>query len=146
VSCIGLVLGFQQSSRLAVAYGIAVTGTMLITTLVFFFIIVHAWRWPLWKALAVTLLFLAIDIPFFVANLIKFVQGGWVPVVIAIAVFACFTTWKRGRQLAERFAVSALSVDELLQDLARARSPGCAGRRCSSARPPAWCPRCCSTT
>jgi len=120
VACIALVLGFQHSSRLAAAYGIAVTGTMLITTLVFFFIIVHAWRWPLWKALAVTLLFLAIDVPYFVANLIKFVQGGWVPVVVAIGVFACFTTWKRGRaELAERFASTALTVDDLLADLAR---------------------------
>ncbi len=120
VSCIGLVLAFQHSSRLASAYGIAVTGTMLITTLVFYFITVHAWRWPLWKALSVTLFFLAIDIPYFAANVIKFVQGGWVPVVIAIAIFAAFTTWKRGRaELAERFASSALTVDDLLQDLAR---------------------------
>ena len=120
VACIALVLGFQHSSRLAAAYGIAVTGTMLITTLVFFFIIVHAWRWPLWKALGVSLLFLAIDLPYFVANLIKFLQGGWFPVVVAISVFACFTTWKRGRaELAERFAATALTVDELLQDLAR---------------------------
>ena len=63
VACIALVLGFQHSSRLAAAYGIAVTGTMPITTLVYFFIIVQAWRWPLWKALVVTLLFLAIDLP-----------------------------------------------------------------------------------
>ena len=120
VSCIALVLAFQQSSRLAAAYGIAVTGTMLITTLVFFFITVHAWRWPLWKALPVALLFLAMDIPYFVANLIKFVQGGWVPVVLAVVMFAGFTTWKRGRaELAERFASSALGVDALLQDLAR---------------------------
>jgi KUP system potassium uptake protein len=120
VSCIALVLGFQHSSRLASAYGIAVTGTMLITTLVFYFITIHAWRWPLWKALSVTMLFLAIDIPYFVANLIKFIQGGWVPVVVAIAIFACFTTWKRGRaELAERFAATALTVDDLLADLER---------------------------
>jgi len=120
VACIALVLGFQHSSRLAAAYGIAVTGTMLITSLVFYFITVHAWRWPLWKAMGVTLAFMAIDIPYFVANLIKFVQGGWFPVVVAIAVFACFTTWKRGRaELAERFAASALTIDSLLADLAR---------------------------
>src|SRR5215468_1514887 len=109
VACIALVLGFEHSSRLAAAYGIAVTGTMLITSLVFFFITVHAWRWPLWKAMSVTLLFLAIDIPYFIANLIKFVQGGWFPILVAIVVYACFTTWKRGRaELAERFAASAM--------------------------------------
>ena len=58
VACIALVLGFQHSSRLAAAYGIAVTGTMLITSLVFYFITVHAWRWPLWKAMGVTLAFM----------------------------------------------------------------------------------------
>ncbi|HTS79642.1 MAG TPA: KUP/HAK/KT family potassium transporter [Myxococcaceae bacterium] len=120
VVCIALVLGFQRSSRLAAAYGIAVTGTMLITDLVFFFIVVHAWRWPLWKALSVTLFFLAIDVPYFTSNLLKFIQGGWVPVAVAVVVFACFTTWKRGRaELAERIAASALGVDELLQDLSR---------------------------
>ncbi|MGZ6071370.1 MAG: potassium transporter Kup [Myxococcaceae bacterium] len=120
VACIALVLGFQQSTKLAAAYGIAVTGTMLITTLVFFFITVHAWRWPLWKALSVAVLFLCIDIPYFVANVLKFVQGGWFPVVVALAAFACFTTWKRGRaELAERFAASALTIDELLVDLER---------------------------
>jgi KUP system potassium uptake protein len=120
VACIALVLGFQQSSRLAAAYGIAVTGTMLITDLVFFFITVHAWRWPLWKAMSITMAFLAIDIPYFAANLIKFIQGGWFPIAVAVAVFACFTTWKRGRaELAERFAASALTIDDLLADLAR---------------------------
>src|SRR6516165_1494551 len=96
VACIALVLGFQQSSRLAAAYGIAVTRTMLITSLVFFFIIVYAWQWPLWKAMTVTLAFLAIDIPYFIANLIKFIEGGWFPIAVAVAAFACFTTWKRG--------------------------------------------------
>lgn len=130
MACIALVLGFQQSSRLAAAYGIAVTGTMLITPLVFYFITVHAWRWPLWKSMSVTVFFLAIDIPYFVANLIKFVQGGWFPIAVAIAAFACFTTWKRGRaELAERFAASALTVDTLLENLAR--SPACEGPRCS---------------
>jgi len=124
VACIALVLGFQQSSRLAAAYGIAVTGTMLITSLVFFFITVHAWHWPLWKSLSVTMLFLCIDIPYFLANLIKFVQGGWFPIAVGLAVFACFTTWKRGRaELAERFAANALTIDALLADLARTPVP-----------------------
>ena len=118
VACIALVLGFRESSRLAAAYGIAVTGTMVITTLVFFFIAVHTWRWPLWKALGVTVLFLVVDIPYFASNLLKFVQGGWFPVAVAVAVFACFTTWKRGRaELAQRFAATALTVDQLLKDL-----------------------------
>jgi len=124
VSCIALVLVFRQSSKLAAAYGIAVTGTMTITTIVFYFIARYAWRWPHWKALGVTLLFLSFDLPYFLANVLKFPQGGWVPVVIAVAIYASFTTWKRGRaELAERFAASALSVESFLQDLARTQVP-----------------------
>src|SRR5262249_25109504 len=120
VACIALVLGFRESSKLAAAYGIAVTGTMLVTTLVYCFIARHAWHWTVLRSLAVLVLFLSFDIPYFLANLLKFPQGGWVPIVVAVAVFACFTTWKRGRgELAERFAASALGIDTFLKDLER---------------------------
>jgi KUP system potassium uptake protein len=120
VACIALVLGFRESSKLAAAYGIAVTGTMLVTAIVYSFIARHAWHWTLLRSLALTGLFLSFDIPYFLANLLKFPQGGWVPIVVAVGVFACFTTWKRGRaELAERFAASALTIDTFLQDLER---------------------------
>jgi len=120
VACIALVLGFRESSKLAAAYGVAVTGTMLVTTIVYNHIARHAWHWSLLRCAAVTGLFLSFDIPYFLANLLKFPQGGWVPIVIAVVIFACFTTWKRGRaELAERFAASALTVDTFLQDLQR---------------------------
>jgi KUP system potassium uptake protein len=120
VACIALVLGFRESSRLAAAYGIAVTGTMLVTTIAYNFIARHAWKWSLLKSLAVTGLFLSFDIPYFLANLLKFPQGGWFPIAVGLVIFACFTTWKRGRtELAERFAASALTIDTFLQDLQR---------------------------
>src|SRR5262249_1611708 len=120
VACIALVLGFRESTKLAAAYGIAVPGTMLIPTIVYNFIARHAWHWTLLKCVAVTGLFLSFDVPYFLANLLKFPQGGWVPIVIAVVIFACFTTWKRGRtELAERFAASALTIDTFRQDLQR---------------------------
>ena len=149
VACIALVLGFQQSSQLAAAYGIAVTGTMLITTLVFFFIIVNAWRWPLWKALSVTLLFLCHRHPVLRRQRCSSSSraGGsrwWWP----SRIFACFTTWKRGRaELAERFAASALSVDALLADLAAEPGhPGAGDGGVPQLLDHAWSRRCCSTT
>jgi KUP system potassium uptake protein len=120
VACIALVLGFRESSKLAAAYGIAVTGTMLVTTIAYHFIARHAWHWTLLKSLAVTALFLSFDIPYFGANVLKFPQGGWLPIALALGIFACFTTWKRGRtELADRFAASALTIDNFLQDLER---------------------------
>ena len=120
VACIALVLGFRESSKLAAAYGIAVTGTMLVTTIAYGYIARHAWHWSPLRLLAVTGLFLSFDIPYFLANLLKFPQGGWFPIVVGLVLFACFTTWKRGRtELAERFAASALTIDTFLQDLQR---------------------------
>jgi KUP system potassium uptake protein len=120
VACIALVLAFRESGKLAAAYGIAVTGTMTITTVVFLVIAVQNWHWSAWKATAVGLLFLSFDLPYLVANAFKFTDGGWLPIVVGLGFYACFTTWKRGRgELAERFAGGALTVDQLLQDLVR---------------------------
>jgi KUP system potassium uptake protein len=99
LAVMGLVLHFQTSSNLAAAYGIAVTGTMMIDTILVAFVAILAWRWH--PGLAVPLLgaLLLIDIAFFSANAIKLLQGGWFPVVIAVASFTTLTTWRRGRQL-----------------------------------------------
>ena len=78
---IAAVLGFRSSTALGSAYGIAVTGTMLITTLLTFFVVRHAWRLSLWLALAATAFFVLIDLAFFSANLLKVADGGWFPLV-----------------------------------------------------------------
>ncbi len=96
-ACIGLVLAFRESARLAAAYGIAVSGTMAITSYVYFVVTRRTWRWPLWKALPPLLLFLSFDIPFFAANLLKFWDGGWIPIVVAAVVLVVMLDWKVGR-------------------------------------------------
>ena len=118
VACLALVVIFKKSSALTAAYGIAVTGAMSITSVVFFFVATRNWKWPLWKALPLVLLFLALDVPFFAANTLKFFDGGWVPTVIGVSMFALMTTWKRGRaELAGRFGVSLMPLSALLEDL-----------------------------
>jgi KUP system potassium uptake protein len=120
LSCVGLVLAFGASSKMAAAYGIAVTGTMTITTIAFFVITWRSWRWPFWQAAGLAALFLAFDVPYFLANLVKFAQGGWFPLVVAMALYAAMTTWKRGRtELADRFAAEALPIEAFLKDLDR---------------------------
>jgi KUP system potassium uptake protein len=95
---IGAVVGFGSSSNLAGAYGVAVTGTMLVDTLLTFFVIRYAWRYPLWLCLSATGFFLVIDAAFFSATLLKINDGGWFPLVIAAAVFLAMSTWRRGRE------------------------------------------------
>ncbi len=94
-----LVFAFQSSSNLAAAYGIAVTGTMMIDTMLIAFVIVLAWRWPAPLTILLITTFLAVDMAYFSANAIKIPQGGWFPIGIAALSFAVLTTWKRGRGL-----------------------------------------------
>ena len=119
VACVGCVLLFKSSTALAAAYGIAVTGTMAITTVVYYVVVTKAWGWSRWKAGALALSFLVVDVAFFSANAAKFVDGGWFPIAVAAAIFAVMTTWKRGRsELAEKFRSSMLPLDAFLADLA----------------------------
>ncbi|MDP9044880.1 MAG: potassium transporter Kup [Pseudomonadota bacterium] len=99
VAVLGAVLGFRSSTALGAAYGIAVTGTMLITTMLTFFVLRHAWKYRLLPALAATGFFFAIDVMFFSANLLKVVQGGWFPLVIGTLIFIGMVTWAKGREL-----------------------------------------------
>jgi KUP system potassium uptake protein len=99
VSVLTLVLAFRSSAALAFAYGTAVTGTITITTLLFFYYARHQWRWPLWIVVAGGGLLLLIDLLFFTANLTKVVHGAWFPLLIGITAFTIFTTWQRGRDL-----------------------------------------------
>ncbi len=113
LACCGLVLAFRSSSALAAAYGIAVSSTMVVTTILTFFVARrYDWRASITYPLAA--LFLTIDVGFFSANLFKIMDGGWVPVLLAIAIFTLMTTWSRGKKLFQsRIADSEESTGEL---------------------------------
>ncbi|MFN5605856.1 MAG: potassium transporter Kup [Actinomycetes bacterium] len=99
IGCIGLVVTFQSSKALASAYGIAVTSTMLVTTLLFYEVCRNRWSWPVWKAMAVCGPLAVVDAAFLGANIPKIPHGGWFPLLVAIVLLAQMTTWRRGRQL-----------------------------------------------
>jgi KUP system potassium uptake protein len=98
-ACIGLVLGFRSSTNLAAAYGVAVTMTMTITTVLFYFVARERWHWTRPMAAGVTALFLAVDLSFLGANILKIPHGGWFPLAVGAVVFTLLTTWKKGRQI-----------------------------------------------
>jgi len=96
-ACVALVLLFRESGKLAAAFGLAVSGTMAITSVVYYFVIRHTWRWPLWKAAAVVGLFLSFDVPFLVANTFKFFDGGYVPFAVGLLFTVVMVNWRIGR-------------------------------------------------
>ncbi|NOT67908.1 MAG: potassium transporter Kup [Methylophilaceae bacterium] len=95
----GLVVVFGSSSNLAAAYGIAVTGDMVITTLLAAMVFHGAWGWSWTKTLSLSAVFLSVDLAFFGANILKIPVGGWVPILIGLVIFTLMTTWKTGRNL-----------------------------------------------
>jgi KUP system potassium uptake protein len=97
VSCCSLVLGFGSSSRIAAAYGVAVTLTMIITTLLFFYLVRYSWEWPLWKAALICGSFLSLEMVYFLANMTKLADGGWFPLVVGAIFFSVLSTWRKGR-------------------------------------------------
>jgi KUP system potassium uptake protein len=128
IGCLGLALAFKESSRLAAAYGIAVTGTMGITTLLYYYVARYNWNWPLWKVLLPVGLFLSFDLAYFGSNLLKFVDGGWFTVSVAGILAVVMITWRDGRAvLAKRFEYARAPVDVLLRDITTyqlVRTPG----------------------
>ena len=119
LSVMALVFGFQSSSNLAAAYGIAVTGTMMIDTILVAFVALLAWRWKPILALPLLGGLLLIDFAFFSANAIKIMQGGWFPIVVAVASFTTLTTWRRGRQLLFReMGNLTMPLDEFMRTIA----------------------------
>lgn len=130
VLCICLVIGFGESSKLADAYGMTVMGTMTITSILFYAVARERWEWPKWKAGAALAFFLLFDLAFLGANLVKFFQGGWFPLVIGGVLFTVMTTWKRGRDEVRRsLGGAALPLDLFLADVASSkphRVPGTA--------------------
>ncbi|HVX87777.1 MAG TPA: KUP/HAK/KT family potassium transporter, partial [Gemmatimonadales bacterium] len=122
IGCVALVLGFRSSSNLASAYGVAVTGTMIITTILFHRVARERFGWSRARTWPLTILLLAVDLPFFGANLIKIEEGGWFPLAVAALVFALMTTWKKGREILNgSMRESSLPMDLFLDDIGRRR-------------------------
>jgi KUP system potassium uptake protein len=118
LATVGLVIGFRNSSNVASAYGVALTTTMLITTLLAFLAARRIWRWPLWLALLVTTLFLIPDLAFFAAAMVKVPDGGWFPLALAAVVLAVMTTWYAGRKrLAAALDGRLLPLESLMRDI-----------------------------
>ncbi len=114
VATIALVLGFKTSSNLASAYGLAVSTDMVITTLLLFVAMIQIWKWNVFLAMAVCSGFLVVDLAFFSANIIKFADGGWFPLLIGLSILVIMTTWRRGRQLLEeRMRERRISFEDL---------------------------------
>ena len=118
LACIGLVLGFKSSSALTSAYGVAVTFTMLITTILFYFAARRLWGWKAWQAGLLCGVFIAIEAALCTANLLKIAHGGWFPLVVAALVFILMATWKTGRRiLGERLRGSFIPLSLFLEDV-----------------------------
>jgi len=129
VSVLGLVLGFGSSSNLAAAYGVAVAGDMLVTTIQLSIVMFLLWRWPVWLAAPLSIVFFTIDFAFFAANATKIPDGGWFPLAVGVAGFVLLTTWKKGRALLfARMSQEAMPVDLFLNSLSAnvTRVPGTA--------------------
>ena len=124
------VIGFGSSTKLASAYGVAVMGTMLVTTFLTFFVIRYGWGYPLWLCVLATGFFMLIDMTLFAAALTKIHEGGWFPLALGAAVFLIMVTWRRGREiLFERLRAESMPLDAFLKSLFRdppQRVPGTA--------------------
>jgi KUP system potassium uptake protein len=120
VGCLVLVVAFKSSSALSAAYGIAVTGTMAITSLLFAVVARTRWGWSLPRVIVLTAAFLTIDLSFLLANVVKIEHGGWVPIAMALVVYVLMSTWKRGRMALNAIQQAAsLPLDTFLQSLSR---------------------------
>lgn len=118
VAVIAVILWFRSADALSFAYGTAVTGTMTLTTVLVFFVARHSWKWPLWKAGLFSGFFILLDSVFFAANLMKFLQGGWFPLAIGLAVFVTMSTWRRGHEiLTHSLYPEAISTDRFMRTI-----------------------------
>ncbi|MDQ1559639.1 MAG: system potassium uptake protein [Pyrinomonadaceae bacterium] len=130
IGCIAIVVGFGSSSNLAAAYGVAVTSTMVITTILLCVVAREKWGWSVPLAFGLSGFFLVIDLAFFGANVIKIPAGGWFPLVVGALIFLLMTTWKKGRRiLAARLLSRGHPIEEFLRDIAKhppVRVPGTA--------------------
>lgn len=116
IACIAITIGFESSSALAAAYGLAVTGAMTVTTMLLFSVSRNLWKWPLAASVSLCSFFLVIDVTFLAANLIKIPAGGWFPLVVGLLLFTVLTTWNRGRTiLGQALQPMSISLDELFE-------------------------------
>jgi KUP system potassium uptake protein len=124
VGCLLLVLGFRSSSALAGAYGVAVTGTMAITSILFFAIARYRWRWRWWSASALTAAFLIVDLTFLAANVGKITGGGWVPLAVAALAVLMMSTWHRGTGLVMKtLAQLSVPIEKFLDSVKESKLP-----------------------
>ncbi len=120
IGCILVVLAFRSVSALSAAYGIAVTGTMAITSALYYVVMTTRFGWPKGRAVALTVAFFVVDFAFLGANLVKIENGGWVPLVVALGLFILMTTWKRGRsELTVELNKRTIPLSMLLEDIER---------------------------
>ena len=130
VGCLAIVVGFRSTTALGAAYGIAVTGSMAISTILFSTLARSRWHWSWPRVLGLGALFLTVDLAFFGSNALKVHHGGWVPLAIAISVFTLMTTWSSGRRIVQALlSKGSLPIDMFLADVARRkpfRAPGTA--------------------
>ncbi len=120
ISTIALVIGFRNSSNLAAAYGVAVTTTMAITTMLMAVVARELWKWSLAASVLLAGVFLVPDLAFFGANIVKVPHGGWFPLVVAAGIFILMTTWRRGREiLNSKLVENAVPLETFMRDLGR---------------------------
>ena len=122
-ACLGVSIGFRESSGLAGAYGIAVTGTMTITSVLFFLVVSRAWGWSHWKSVPLVGIFLLFDLSYFGANLLKVIDGGWFTLVAAALLAFAMTTWIKGRAEVIQRIGARLPLDLFLKDFAKHQIP-----------------------
>src|ERR671918_93090 len=146
-ACVGLVIGFRKSANLAAAYGFAVTTTMVVTTIVFYFVARERFGWSLRLVVPLCVLFLVVDLAFFGATLFKIPDGGWFPLVAAIVVFTLLTTWRTGRRLVrERLVRGGIQLADFVRDVAEDRPVRTPGAGAYLASTPGVTPPHCSPT
>jgi KUP system potassium uptake protein len=128
IGCVALVIGFGRSQDLAGAYGVAVSGTMLITTILFSVVVRERFGWPIALVVPMSTLFLVVDTAFFTASLAKIAHGGWVPLLIGIVLFTLMSTWRTGKRLVRKRTLRrAVPLSRFIESLAKhppVRAPG----------------------
>jgi KUP system potassium uptake protein len=118
LACVALVLVFKRSAALAAAFGLAVSGTMLLTSVVFYVVVRRSWNWPLWKAGGLLVIFLSFDIPFLVGNCLKFFDGGYLPFLVGALFLVVMVNWRLGRGiLKQHLQGQSLPMDVFLQEV-----------------------------
>ncbi len=124
VACLGVVVGFKESSGMAGAYGIAVTATMIITSFLYFLVLTHYWNWSLTKAILLVGIFIVFDLAYFGGNLFKITDGGWFPLLVAALIAIAMTTWKKGREELQRKLIGVrFPIDLFLAELPKSSLP-----------------------